>query len=352
MKTVATAALLTLALAAPASAMSIEEIANYAKPDRQQVLEDLAKKEGEVLWIGGLNAETASDPIVAAFNKKYPGVKGRYIRTGTPEGVQRILAEYRGHQNRVDLFNGSAVIDMKQANLAQDFTTPALDVYPAEIKDPNHFYAPLRLSYQAVAMWDTHQIKEGPKNFDDLLDPRFKGKMAASDSPGAGMPFLITYFRKVWGEDKALAYLEKLAKQNVVISTASTRTIADLVVAGEYPLLINPANQHIGQALGKGAPVAGVLTDPTLARNDYVMLLKTAPHPAASMLLIDFMLSKPSQEILQKAEYSAAHPEVLPEGYMREYTPTAKGYKTFVVDEETDVKMSKQSSEMFKKLFQ
>jgi iron(III) transport system substrate-binding protein len=348
------AALLAVSFADPASAMSIEEIANYAKPDRQKVLEDLARKEGEVLWIGGLNEQTASGPIVKAFNEKYPLIKGRYIRTGTPEGLQRILAEYRAKTPRVDLFNGSAVVDLKQVNLVQAFATPALDVFPAEIKDPERLYATLRLSYQGVAMWDTKQVPadKAPKSYEDLLDPFFKGKIAMSDSQGAGTPFLITYFRKVWGEEKALSYVEKLAKQNPIISSAATRNLADLVVAGEYAILMNPANQHIGQALGKGAPINGVLADPTLARNDYVMMLKTAPHPAASMLLIDHILSQQSAEILQKAEYSPAHPAVEPEGYMKEFTPGSKGYKTFVVDDATLQEMGKSSNDIFKRLFQ
>jgi ABC-type Fe3+ transport system substrate-binding protein len=173
-----------------------------------------------------------------------------------------------------------------------------------------------------------------------------------SDSPSAGTPFLITFFRKAWGEEKALAYLEKFAKNNPVSNTASTRTLADLVVAGEYPILLNPANQHISQAVSKGAPVQGVLQDPSLARNDYIMLLKTAPHPAASMLMIDFLVDLPSQEILKKAEYSQAHPAIAPEDYMKPYTPTSLGFKTFVIDDETLLDMSKKSQEIYRKLFQ
>ena len=345
---------LALGLATTASAMSVEEIANYTKPDRQKVLEDLARKEGETLWIGGINEQTASGPIVKAFNEKYPYIKARYIRTGTPEGLQRILAEYRAKTNRVDLFNGSAVVDLKEAKLVQDFRTPALDIFPAEIKDPERLYATLRLSYQGVAMWDTKQVPaaNAPKSYDDLLNPFFKGKIVMSDSPGAGTPFLITFFRKTWGEKKTMEYLEKLAKQNPITSSASTRNLADLVIAGEYPLLLNPANQHIGQGLGKGAPINGVLQDPVLARNDYVMLLKTAPHPAASMLLIDFMLDKPAAEILQKAEYSPAHPAIEPEGYMKEFTPGAKGYKTYVIDDATLLEMGRESQAIFKRMFQ
>lgn len=348
------AAIISLALSGTAAALSLDEIANYDRPDRQSVLEQGARKEGELLWMGGINEKTASTPILKAFMEKYPYIKARYLRTGTAEGLQRILAEARARSPHVDLFNGNAVVDLKQAGLAQTFRSPSLDAYPDELKDPQHFYANLRFSYQGVALWNTKLVSaaEAPKSHADLVDPRFKGRMVASDSAAAGMPFLITFFRKLWGEKQTLDYLEKLAKQDVKISAATTRNLADLVIAGEHDILISPANQHIGQARGQGAPIEGILEDPVLARNDYVLLLKNAPHPHAAMLAIDFMLERPAQEILLKAEYSPAHPAIEPEGYMREYTPRSKGFRQYNLDDEVLYSMMPESIAIFRRLFQ
>ncbi|HZA54069.1 MAG TPA: hypothetical protein VE616_07455, partial [Candidatus Udaeobacter sp.] len=54
--------------------MTVAELAAYAKPDRERVLFEGAKKEGKLLWYtsltGGPNQE-----VPKAFEAKYPGVK-------------------------------------------------------------------------------------------------------------------------------------------------------------------------------------------------------------------------------------------------------------------------------------
>ena len=95
MKTLTTAALLSVALAAPASAMSIEEIANYAKPDRQKVLEELAKKEGVAI-------ETHVMPVAAP----HEGI----VSTASDRGCDLILMASHGRGALSSLLTGSVTL--------------------------------------------------------------------------------------------------------------------------------------------------------------------------------------------------------------------------------------------------
>jgi ABC-type Fe3+ transport system substrate-binding protein len=345
---------LVLTGAVQARAMTVDEIANYSKPDRQKVLEELAKKEGELLWIGGLNEKTATLPILDAFKKKYPYINGKAIRTNDAEGVQRVLAEYRAKTPRVDLFNGSVILDLKKAGLAQKFYSPTVEALPEDFKDPERFYATVRYTYHDVVSYNTTLIKpaEAPKTFDELLDPKWKGKMVGTNSGETGMPFLITYLRKTWGDQRTETWLQKMSKQDVKISGSSIRNVLDLVAAGEYPMLINGAMHHVGQSRASGAPVDATMVDPVLARNGYIVMLNTSPHPASSMLLIDFLLDDTAQNILKAEAFYPARPDIPPLDEMKAYTPVAKGYKQFPVDDQMIFDLGKSSMEMFSKYFQ
>lgn len=336
-----------------AFALSVAEIANLTGPDRQKILEQGAKKEGELLWVGGLNQKRARLPILRAFMKKYPYIKAKGIRTSSKKALQRVLAEHRANTPRVDVINANVVVALKTAGLVQAFLSPALAAYPKSERDPNRIWGTFRYAFHGIAAYNTKKVTEAdsPKTFEDLLNPKWKGKMVWSDSAETGAPFLFTYLRRVWGEKKTLDYLKKLSKQNIVTRTSSARNILDLVVAGEHQIMINPALHHVGGARKKGAPINASMHDPVLARNGYFMLMKTAPHPHASMLLMDFILSKQAQKILKKARYFPAHPEVKPAKQMQPFVPRLKGMKQFTVDAELMYSERKKSQAIFDRLF-
>lgn len=343
----------TLAGTGGALARTVAEIADLTGPDRQKILEEGARKEGEVLWIGGLNQKRARRPLLKAFIKKYPFINAKGIRTGSRKALQRVLAEHRAKTPRVDVINANVVISLKKAGLVQDFRTPALDAYPKKEKDPNRTWATMRYSYHGVAAYNTNLVSaaDAPKTFADLLNPKWKGKMVWGDSAETGGPFLITYLRRNWGEAKAVDFIKKLSEQKVVTRTSSVRNILDLVVAGEHHIMISPALHHVGGARKKGAPIQASMVNPVLARNGYFMLMKTAPHPHAAMLLIDFILGKEAQKILRKARYFPAHPEVEPAKQMRPYQPRLNGLEQFTIDAEMLHAEAKRSGEIFRKYF-
>ena len=178
------------------------------------------------------------------------------------------------------------------------------------IRDPENYWAPTRFSYLG-ACYNTNLVKPGevPKSFEDLLDPKWKGKIAWSGTVIGAMLF-ITGVRNFMGEEKALAYLQKLAKQDIVPIASANRVVVDRVMAGEYALCLDAFLHHPIISARKGAPVAPLPLDPVLTVVSSVMLPKAPPHPYAAMLFIDYLLSKDGQAKLQGADYFPAHPGV------------------------------------------
>src|SRR5262245_12099626 len=93
-------------------ALTPEEIANYTGADRQKVLEEGAKKEKALLWMGGINEPTGARPLLQAYMAKYPYIDAKYIRTGTADGTRRLMTEVRAKNVQTDLYNGASYLDL------------------------------------------------------------------------------------------------------------------------------------------------------------------------------------------------------------------------------------------------
>ena len=337
----------------PAAARTVAEIARLESPDRQRILEDGARSEGKVLLYTSLVVQQALEPIKQGFERKYPFIKFEFLRANSAQLVQRVLAENRARSNQSDAVIAGAGPALAQTGFTQPFSSPVLAAYPKNHIGPNGSYAATRFSYEGIG-FNTRLVKadEAPQSYEDLLNPKWRGKMVWSNSQETGAPFFITQMRQIMGEDKALAYFKALSQQQIATQSASLRSVLDQVITGEYAIGIAMALHHVGISQAKGAPVGGTMHDPVLARAEDVVLLKAAPHPHAGMLLVDFILSEEGQKIFADAQYFPAHPGVPPLPEMRGFIPRDRGKAESIVDDEVLDRERARSTELFRQYFQ
>jgi iron(III) transport system substrate-binding protein len=335
-----------------AADLTIEQIAKLTGPDRQKILEEGAKKEGELLWVGSFNEDNAK-PMLDLFVQRYPFIKVNRVRTDSTKALQRVLAEFRAKSSKTDLITSSAVVDLKKAGAIQAFKSPTLDAYPAEDYDPDGYWAPFVFYYFGLAAYNTDQVKAAmaPKTYEDLLNPQWKSHIVVN-AGSSGMPFFITFLRMQWGDAKAISYLEKLSAQKVIGRTESSRTVFGMMISGEHKIMIHPFLSHVGEAARKGAPVDVTMVNPVPYTASPLMLNKLAPHPYASMLLIDFLLDKDAQSILRDAGYFPTHPDVTPAEAIAPYVPKTHGLKKFLVDETEMANMMPETMAIYQRLFE
>src|SRR5262245_40526806 len=256
------------------------DIVTYRGPDREQKLIEGAKKEGQVVLYSALIVNQMLRPLSAGFMKKYPFIKMTYYRADSEELLAKLSAETRANNVVADVFEGSGGGEIAvEAGFTQPFYTPALDIYPKMYIDPKSHLAPTRLSYFSVA-YNTKQVAAGkvPKTYEDLLDPQWKGKMAWPYANTGRYLFMIN-LRAAWGEQRAMAYIRKLAEQKIInFASGSARTLVDRLIAGEYPISINIYAHHPLISAGKGAPVNSQLMDPVPSAAGSLAVLKGAKH--------------------------------------------------------------------------
>jgi ABC-type Fe3+ transport system substrate-binding protein len=338
----------------PAHALTTEEILSYKGPDRQKVLEDGARKEGTVVLYSGMIVNQLLRPLTDAFEKKYPFIRTRYWRGDANQIVVKVLAEIQANALMADIVEGSGLSSAVGGSpIVLPFYSPLFEALRNEHIAPDRTWAATRLRYIGLG----HNTKfvskdEAPKNYDDLLDPKWKGKMAwsaASDASGALVT--ITTLLTTWGEQKTEAYLAKLTRQDITPLMVSNRQVIDQVILGEYWIGIGISAHHPVISAGLGAPSATVLFDPVPSLIDYVQVIKGAKHPHAAMLFIDFLLSTQAQRMMQAAEYFPSNPTVDPAPSLRMIVPRNAGIRSLTLTSERLNAMTPKSVELYRRYF-
>ena len=340
--------------AGPAWSESTEEILRYTGADRDQKLVEGAKKEGQVVIYSAMIVNQALRPLTEGFMKKYPFVKATYWRADSEYLMTKIATEVRANNVVADVLEGTGIGELVSgANLALPYVTPMFEAYPQRYRDPAGLWAATRLSYYSIA-YNTRLVPADkvPRTYEDLLDPRWKGKLAWRIGSASGAPLFITNLRLAWGEEKAHAYFLKLREQKIVnFGSGSARTLVDRVVAGEYPIALQIFAHHPLISKAKGAAVNSGLLAPVPSTAATMVIPRGLRHPYAAMLLVDYILSKEGQTILLNAEYFPAHPDVPPSDALAPIVPKrANVQEQFVAPQLLD-KYNESSERIYEELF-
>jgi len=338
----------------PVAALTQSEIALYSGPDRQAVLEEGARREGAVLIYSGIIVDQALRPLVEGFQRKYPFIKSEFWRSDSRPIVQKALAEQRAGKVIGDVLEGTGLSQaLVSAGILQPFTSPELANMPGDHQDPNHLWAPTRMSYFGAA-FNTKLVKadEAPKSYEALLDPKWKGKIAWVTEAQEGMSIFITNLRLAWGDEKAEAYLKRLAQQKLIPFGESGRALVNRVMDGEYPLALAIFLHHPLISARAGAPVDSLPMDPVASLAGTVVLPKNVPHPHAAMLLIDFLLSRDGQQILARSDYFPSNPQVKPAEYLRRLVPENIGMTEKFLRPEVWGAESERTQALYEKYFE
>jgi iron(III) transport system substrate-binding protein len=273
-----------------------------------------AKKEGSVTWYTTLIADQLGRPIAGAFEKKY-GIKVNYIRAGDADIMLRLYNEAKAGKVQGDIFDtASSSIKLKQEGLVMKWRPDAAKTWPKEYADPDGYWTPMAL-YVEEPGFNTNLVKasEAPKSYADILDPKWKGKLAWNGEPSVtGAPGFIGGVLKAMGEEKGLAYLRDLAKQNIVGVPGGARHTFDMVIAGEYPMALQMLNHHAFFSANHGAPAGWSPMNDVMAFFLVMNVVEGSPHPNAGKLLADFIASDEGQAMFRDAGYIPVSPSVPP----------------------------------------
>jgi ABC-type Fe3+ transport system substrate-binding protein len=333
---------------------SAQDILTTRAANRAQMILDGARKEGRVVLYSSAIVNQAQRPLANAFMKKYPFMKMTYWRAESEEIIAKISAEMRARNLVADLVEGTGVGDVAvEANLTVPFFSPEIEAMPERYRDPRGNWTSTRVSYYSIA-YNTRQVPadQVPKTYDDLLDPRWRGKLAWRIGSSTGTPLFLSTIRLSRGEEKAREYFQKLAAQKVInFGSGSARTLVDRVIAGEFAIALNIFAHHPLISKAKGAPVNSQLMDPVPSTTGSMIVPKGVRNPHAAMLLADFILSREGQQILANAEYFPVRSDVTPKDVLSPVIPDRAGVPELFLSSEKLHKYTESSQRIFDEMF-
>jgi len=308
----------------------------YTGSDRRKFLEDGARREGRLMFYSSLIPNLGLKAIVDAFKRKYPFVAIESWRGTEGNIAQKMLAELRSGTAVGDLMEGSELAPLFiKSGLLQKFSSPEIMKTPVEYRDRSGLTAATRFSYYGIA-YNTKLVPRGgqPQSFDDLLDPKWKNRLAWRVGSDSGAHMFVANLMLTMGEAKADAYLKALAAQRVVGFPGSAQALIDRVIAGEYAVTLTTAQHLPIIAALKGAPIAAQPLQPMPSTVASIMIPKGTRHPYAAMLFIDYVLSAEGQSVLRDAQYFPVNEEVQPLKALQPVSPRLAGLKENFIDDE------------------
>jgi iron(III) transport system substrate-binding protein len=256
--------------------------------EREQQLIEGAKKESKVV-VYSFTAVDQLKPLLDEFQKKYPFITPEHYRANATGVFNKFTTEARAGQTLADVIDISAgeTHILTQMGLIDSYLSPSREGIPKDFLDDKGFWT-AHYHFVIALGFNTQHIKpaEAPKSYDELLNPKWKGRFSLDPADQDLFGALLLY----WGKEKALTYFKSLAKLEPRMVSGHTQQ-ANLMGAGEIQMAPWLYGYRPLQLKDEGAPVETLLFDPVLSNPAYLLLTKNSPHPHAAALLIDWALA-------------------------------------------------------------
>ena len=227
-------------------------------------------------------------PVVA---QQLKDVKVDWHTAGSESVKAKLLDEMKRGKAEADLVmisDPDFYLQLKKDGKLLNYKSPEAAEL-AEPVDSDGAYTPIRISAMVIAV-NNDKIKDPPKSWKDLLDPKFKGKVAMPN-PKVAATALATVSAVT--DKYGWEYWQKLKANGVVVSP--TMEMREKFGRGEYPITITMEEDVLKQkAQGVRAtviyPEEGSVIVP-----GYICILKDTQNPEGARKLVDWWLSRDGQ---------------------------------------------------------
>lgn len=277
---------------------------------------------GTLVVYSGRN-EKLIQPVLDLFKARYPNVDIVLKSGGNSELANALLEEQNNPQ--ADVFITTEVLTVQKLyseGIFEPYVSPNAAPVPIEFKQADGGWTGLTLRARVI-MYNSDLLtaEEAPTSVYDLIDPQWKGQVAAAGSSNGSMQAQIAVMRQLAGDEAVGAWLTGLIANETTFFGGHT-DVRKAVGAGEFKIgLVNHYYYYLQRA--EGSPVGIIFPDQQEGQQGLIVnasavgVVRGGKNPAAAKALVDFLLSNAGQEEFAELNYEypiipgvPLHPEV------------------------------------------
>ncbi|MCX7779537.1 MAG: ABC transporter substrate-binding protein [Negativicutes bacterium] len=245
------------------------------------------------------------------LKKKFPDLDIQWFQAGTEKVMAKVAGEIEAKKVQADLLmvaDPSYYITLKEQNLLLKYDSPNRKDVKIN-KDTEGYWTGVRISNMIIA-YNTAKVSpaDAPKSFQDLLDPKWKGRIAMPSPLLSGTAYVTA---GVLSDKYGWDYFEKLKANGLKVEEGNS-AIQNKLLRGEYHAVII-LEENILKLAAKGEPVKVVYPeDGTIVIPSPIAIFNTSKNQEAAKAVLDWWLSKEGQEVVVKGWMHSVRDDVQP----------------------------------------
>ncbi|HPD07530.1 MAG TPA: ABC transporter substrate-binding protein [Candidatus Bipolaricaulis sp.] len=259
-----------------------------------------------LLGIGGGAKETlllyTSTPIEImtelerTFEAAYPGIDLEVFRSGTGTIAAKLAAEREAGKIQADLIwvaEYTYLEELKAQGLLLQYASPEAANIPQLLVDQDGYYYGARI-FALVIAYNTTLVKDPPRTWTELLDPKWKGEIVTANPEYSGSNAIAA---AVLGMEYGLDYFRGLAENNTTVVQGNSQSVTE-VAAGAFAVGLTLDNMVRGLQL-QGSPIDLVYPeDGPVFLPSPIAIFASSEHVEAAQKFVDYVLSAEGQSAL------------------------------------------------------
>lgn len=255
-----------------------------------------AKTEGKVVWYTSTPLPQAQK-IINMFEKEY-GIKAELFRSGGSAVLRRFQQEIGAGRIAADVLTTSdpaAAALLASKGVFVPFKPKNFDKIPDAVKDKDGNYVAQRLNMMTnYVRSDKVAPADEPKTWNDLADPKYKGKMVIADP---SFTSLLVSVVGMMSKERGWGFYEKLRANDTMV-VQGNQQVADMLKRGERVIAVGALDSYAAVDRKAGHPMKTLYpSDGVFVIPSPTSVVKGGPNPNAAKLFAEFIISDEVQKI-------------------------------------------------------
>jgi iron(III) transport system substrate-binding protein len=259
-------------------------------------------RAAETVTVYSSNMQALNDLAAAEFEKATK-IKVNMVRAPSGVAIKRMRAEKDNPQG--DVFWGvSKVVLMANSDLLEPYKSVHFELVPAEYRDPEYRWIGTNLQI-LVLMYNKNLVKDGeaPKKWNDLLEPKWKNKVAFPNPANSSFAFTaFTLMLHMYGNnDAAWKKMEAFLGNMQVVEQSSM--VPTSLEKGEFH--VGVTQEYVATRYVAGGAKVGLVypEDGNSIQAEGAGIIKGAKHRKEAEKFVDFCNDKRFRELVIKDQF-------------------------------------------------